>query len=106
MSSLVLVFLFLSVVSLSSSEASPFRSEKKEEVKKERPLHDTIMERMKKIRESLSMKGQDEEYKRYWEELIANNPGKGYSTNRIALFLQPYCKKILWHNCKNKPIYI
>ena len=85
MSSLVLVFLFLSVISLSSSEASPFRNEKKEEEKRGRPLHDNLMERMKKIRESLSMKGQDEEYKRYWEELIANNPGKG--TKGIVLFL-------------------
>lgn len=73
-------FSLLLVLVCVCSSASPFKKEEedKDKVGRGRPLHDNIMERMKKIRESLAMKGQDEEYKRYWEELIANNPGNIY----------------------------
>ena len=44
----------------------------REEAHKNR--HDDMMSRMKRIQESLKMKD-NAEYRRYWEELVANNPG-------------------------------
>lgn len=68
----LLFYLLFAVVFTLSMAAPPVEGEPK---KRLRPLHDGIMKRMKNIRESLMNKGQEDEYKRYWEELLANNPG-------------------------------
>ena len=72
---LAILFLFsfvLTALCISPVDEARKQDHGREEAHKNR--HDDLMSRMKRIQESLKMKD-NAEYRRYWEELVANNPG-------------------------------